>query len=183
HGRSGVQRWLMGSIAHRVLHAAINPLLLIRPKGTARAAAHVTFKTCFVPLDGSPVGEQTLPHVEALSKALNIEVVIIRAYESMAQGHVPFADSVKARMREEAEAYLKDKVRQLEERGIKRASYLLPLGNAAEKIVDITRAAPESLVVICTHGRSGIGRWVLGSVTDHVVRDSGNPVLVVRAPR
>ncbi len=69
----------------------------------------------------------------------------------------------------------------LESEGLKDVSYLLFQGNAAAKIVDITQATHDNLVAICTHCRSGIGRWVLGSVTDRVVRHSGNPVLVIRA--
>ena len=90
-------------------------------------------------------------------------------------------DTVKAM--QISEEYLKAKAGELQGAGLRRVSYLCPVGNAAEQIVDITRATPHNLVIICTHGRSGIGRWVLGSVTDQVVRHSGSPVLVIRAPR
>ena len=52
---------------------------------------------------------------------------------------------------------------------------------AAGKIVDITRATHDNLIAFCTHCRSGIGRWVLGGVTDLVIRYSGDPVLIIRA--
>jgi len=58
---------------------------------------------------------------------------------------------------------------------------LLLQGSSAGEIVDIARATLDNLVTMCTHGRSGIGRWVLGCVTDRVVRHSGDPVLVIRA--
>lgn len=54
-------------------------------------------------------------------------------------------------------------------------------GHPAVKLVDLARDTSESLIAMTTHGRSGIGRWVLGSVTDRVVRHSGDPVLVIRS--
>ncbi len=181
HGRSGVQRWLLGSIADKILHAATNPLLLVRSNDQSPSNTGASLKKIFVPLDGSPLAELTLPHVIELSRKMKLEVVLVRAFDPLGQGHLPYAERIKNKIRAEAMAYLEAKIRQLEGVGIKQISYLIPHGNAAEKIVDITRATPETLVAICTHGRSGIGRWVLGSVTDRVVRYSGNPVLVIRA--
>ena len=55
-------------------------------------------------------------------------------------------------------------------------------GFAAEQIIDLAQKTPQTLVAMCTHGRTGVGRWVLGSVTERVVRHSGDSVLVIRAP-
>jgi len=54
-------------------------------------------------------------------------------------------------------------------------------GSAAEEIIAIARREPNSLVAMCTHGYSGVKRWVLGSVTEKVVRHSDDPMLVIRA--
>ncbi len=54
-------------------------------------------------------------------------------------------------------------------------------GDPAQAIVDMTQQFPQSIVAMTTHGRSGVGRWVMGSVTDRVVRYSAGPVLVTRA--
>lgn len=62
-----------------------------------------------------------------------------------------------------------------------RVSTVVLEGNAAEKIIDLAHKSPKSLVAMSTHGRTGVGRWVLGSVTDRVVRHSDDPVLVIRA--
>lgn len=182
HGRSGIHRWLLGSIADKILHGATNPLLLVRPNGKIPSGSPVAIKKIFVPLDGSPLAELTLPHARELTKTLSLEMVLVRAYDPMAQGHIPYAEHIQQKIREEAKSYLEEKVRQMESEGLKQVSYFLPQGNAAEKIVDIARATPDSMIAICSHGRSGIGRWVLGSVTDHVVSHCGNPVLVIRAP-
>ena len=81
----------------------------------------------------------------------------------------------------EAQEYLEEKVRELRKDGVERVSSVSVEGFAAEKIIDFARQRPDSLVTMCTHGRTGVGRFVLGSVTDRVVRHGGDPVLVVRA--
>ena len=181
HGRSGVQRWLLGSTADKVLHAAHNPLLLVRATDDTVLNETTMLKRIVVPLDGSQLAELTLPHVVELAKNLGLEVVLVRVFDPLSQGHIPYVERVGEKMRVEAKAYLELKVRGLESEGLKEVSYLLLQGNAATKIVDITQATHDNLVAICTHCRFGIGRWVLGSVTDRVVRYSGNPVLVIRA--
>jgi len=181
HGRSGVQRWLLGSTADKVLHAAHTPLLLVRATDHTPLGEATLLKKIVVPLDGSQLAEQTLPHVVELAKNLALEVVLVRVFDPSSQGHMPYMEHIKEKMREEAKAYLELKVRGLESEGLKDVSYLLLQGNAAAKIVDITQATHDNLIAICTHCRSGIGRWILGSVTDRVVRYSGNPVLVIRA--
>ena len=181
HGRSSIPRWLLGSVADKVLHAAVNPILLVRPNGHGVRSGPISLKKIIAPLDGSALAELTLLHVRELAKKLDMEVVLVRSYDQMVQGHVPYADRIKNKFRDEAKTYLESKVTQLTNDGIKRVSYLMPQGNAAENIVDITRETADNLVAICTHGRSGIGRWVLGSVTDHVVRHSIGPVLIIRA--
>jgi nucleotide-binding universal stress UspA family protein len=58
---------------------------------------------------------------------------------------------------------------------------LIWTGFAADEIIAMGRKTPVSLIAMCTHGRSGVRRWMLGSVTETVVRHSGDPVLVIRA--
>ena len=85
-------------------------------------------------------------------------------------------------IRDEARQYIDRKVKELKDQGLARVSSILLEGFAAERIITVAREKPESLIAICTHGRSGVRRWVLGSVTDRVVKHSGDPVLVIRAP-
>lgn len=70
---------------------------------------------------------------------------------------------------------------QLKSEGLVNVFPLASEGEAAETIIELARGAPNSLIAMCTHGRSGVKRWVLGSITEKVVRHSGDPVLVVRA--
>ena len=80
HGRSGAQRWLLGSVAQKVLQASINPLLLIRPSKETRPSAEVRLSTVILPLDGSHLAEKIFPHVVYLANRLKLEVVLIRTY-------------------------------------------------------------------------------------------------------
>jgi nucleotide-binding universal stress UspA family protein len=186
HGRSGIQRWVLGSVADKVLHASSNPLLLVRARDEGRTVNESTLKTIVVPLDGSALAELAIPHVVVVAKKMKLEVILLRvcslAREAyMGEGYPPDFDRITVTVKKEIKDYLEGKVSQLRAEGIENISYLLPEGDAAAQITDIAMDIPDNLVAMCTHGRSGIGRWMLGSVTDRVVRHSGHPVLVIRS--
>lgn len=187
HGMSGMRRWLLGSVAAKVAQAAANPLLLVRP-GDREPTTPVALKTVFVPLDGSALGEKVLPHVTALGKTMNLEVHLVRVYKLPVNAYV-VADGVLAQgpaqfrepLRAEAETYLEAKAEQLRANGVARVTATALEGDPADEINGIARTTPNSLIAMSTHGRSGIGRWVLGSVTEKVIQHSRDPVLVIRS--
>lgn len=185
HGRSGVKRWVLGSVTEKVLHAAANPLLLVRGTEEQGFEADVMLKRVFVPLDGSELAERVLHHVIGLAKRMNLSVILVRTYalplDVYGQGYMVNANTFLDDIRNEAKSYLEKKVEELKSGGLARVSSLLVEGNAAVEILQLAEGAPGSLLTMCTHGRSGIGRWVLGSVTERVVRHSREPVLVIRA--
>ncbi|MBI4525667.1 MAG: universal stress protein [Deltaproteobacteria bacterium] len=181
HGRSGVRRWLLGSVAEKVLQGATNPLLLVRGRDRETTAGEAALKKLIVPLDGSHLAELVLPYAMEVAARLLLEMVLVRVYDLPSYETLSQLEWVVEEFREEATSYLREKARQLKAEGVRAVSYLVPRGKAAEEIVEIAQDTPESLVAISTHGRTGIGRWVLGSVTDRVVRYSGDPVLVIRA--
>jgi nucleotide-binding universal stress UspA family protein len=184
HGRSGIQRWLLGSVAYKVLHAATNPLLLMRATEKSETSNEAPLKKILVPLDGSSLAELVLPHVVALAKELNLEVVLLQAYSvpaHMGVGFSPELDPARENVRQDARNYLEGKVWRLQGEGLSKVPYMLVEGDAATQIIDIARETPDNMLAMCTHGKSGIGRWVLGGVTDRVVCHSGDPVLVIRS--
>lgn len=189
HGRSGLQRWLLGSVAAKVLHATRDPLLFVRPREHNNGGGEAVLTRIVVPLDGSSLAEAVLPHARALAERMHLEMMLVRVYAMAthsyivgAEGYLPDLETVRVDVeREGAKRYLEDKVEQLRWQGVKDVSYLMLEGNAPSEIIDLARGIPQNLVAMCTHGRSGVGRWVLGSVTDRVVRHSGDPVLVIRA--
>jgi nucleotide-binding universal stress UspA family protein len=190
HGRSGIKRWILGSVADKVLHAASNHLLLVRSTNkTGETPQETALKTVIIPLDGSHLAESVLPGVTALARKMKMEVVLLRAYAMAtqayfieAEAYMPDLDRFAEEVKKGAAQYLEEKVKQLQWEGLDKVSYILPQGDAAEEIIGLARETPDNLVAMCTHGRSGVGRWVLGSVTDRVVRYCGDPVLVVRTP-
>jgi len=187
HGRSGVQRWYLGSVADKVLHASTNPMLVA--KGTAEQKSHdgeATIKRIIVPLDGSPLAELALPHATVLAKGLHAELDLVRVSSSLTdayygEGLIPEFEEHLDAMREEAKSYLDTKAEQLGTRGVGKASCIVETGDAGTRIIELAQETPNSLVTMCSHGRSGIGRWVFGGTTERVVRYSGDPVLVIRA--
>ncbi|HZA22580.1 MAG TPA: universal stress protein [Dehalococcoidia bacterium] len=195
HGRSGVARWLLGSVTDKVLQATTTPLLIVRSSEPPNPVSEVQLKTVIVPLDGSVLAEQVLPHIATLAKALGLEVKLVRVHPSVEEysryferQQVGSAATVYSGPYEvfsrEADAqameYLHEVKMQLHRQGVWSVEESLLRGHPAATIVDLASEIPGSLVAISTHGRSGIGRWLLGSVTDRVVRHSPAPVLVIR---
>ena len=80
HGRSGLNRWLLGSVAEKVLRGTANPLVLIRSTENAQLAGAADLKSVIVPLDGSELAESVLPSVVDLAQSLDLEIFLLRAY-------------------------------------------------------------------------------------------------------
>lgn len=188
HGRSGIKRWLLGSVAEKVLHGANDDLLLVRSAEQVGSRKVALPKRILVPLDGSKLAETALSCGVDLAKEMSLELVLLRVYlmpgvAYLTGSHAPDWELLDKEIREQASKYLQERMRQLKDDGLERVSFVVLEGSAAEKIVDLAREKPGSLIVMSTHGMSGMGRWVLGSITERVARHSGEPVLIVRATR
>jgi nucleotide-binding universal stress UspA family protein len=189
HGRSGLDRWLLGSVAEKVLRGATNPLLLIRATEKAPLWDMATLKRVIVPLDGSSLAERVLPLVEELAKSLDLEVTLLGAYggpfSAGAAGDGFFntrqVEAFIAELRAEMVTYLAAKTEEMKRKGVEKVSFAAKEGLAADEIISFAGKTSDNLLAMCTHGRSGVKRWMLGSVTETVVRHCGDPVLVVRA--
>ena len=184
HGRSGIQRWVLGSVADKVLHGSTNHLFLIRANDQGKAVGEALLKKVIVPLDGSPVAETVLPYVVDLAKRMRLEVVLVRAYAlptSTADEYQTYTDELIGLIEAEARDYLAEKIKEAKGKGLENVSSVVNVGYGAEEIITLARKTPDNFIAMCTHGRSGMKRFVLGSVTDRVVRHSGDPVLIIRA--
>ena len=189
HGRSGLNRFFLGSVTEKVLRATSSPLLVVRAKEGAAAGGEAVIKSLVVPLDGSELAETVMPSVVTLAKQVDLKVILFRAYA------VPYGsytagegfydpvnlDAFLAQLRQEAIDYLESKTAELKRKGLAQVSYVAQEGLSADEIIKFARATPNTLIAMCSHGYSGVKRWVLGSVTETVVRHSGDPVLVLRA--
>jgi nucleotide-binding universal stress UspA family protein len=187
HGYTGIERWRHGSVAERVLHSASVPVLLVRakeeiPKGLPEPCA---FRRVLVPLDGSKVAEQVLPAVIPIVQALDCEITLLRIPVMYISGpftgawHLP-QDSIFETADQDARAYLQRLASHLKEQGL-AVSTVTWAGAVADRIIEYAEAQDVDLIAMCTHGRTGLARWALGSVADRVLRASGKPILLVRA--
>jgi nucleotide-binding universal stress UspA family protein len=193
HGYSGARRWLLGSIAEKVLHGASNDLLLVRP-ADKDSGGETRLTKVQVPLDGSELAERVLPAVTELAAALSLDVVLVHvlvrvlfsppeAFLPVFGANIPNQEELWAQASAAANQYLTNKVEQLRAQRPPQVSSVLIEGTAegaAAVIVDLAKKSPDDLVALSTHGRSGIGRWLLGSVTERVVHHTSNPVIVIR---
>ena len=186
HGRSGVTRWLLGSVTEKVLRGTVNPLLVVRASGNSKTDGEAALRSVIVPLDGSDVAETILSPVAALAKVLDLQVLLIRVYGLPLPTYggddyyVPDYLELKDQIRDEAEGYLNSRANLLRAQGVAEVSTVVIEGSAADAIIDLARKTPDNLVALSPHGRSGLQRWVLGSVTEKVVRHCQDPVLIVR---
>jgi nucleotide-binding universal stress UspA family protein len=137
------------------------------------------FSRILVPLDGSRLAEAILSDVLELAAQHRSEVVLLRV--AMAHG-LPGVELTEAQVRavEEAERYLAGMEPGLADRGV-RVSSVVRYGRASEEILDHARTSGIDLIAMSTHGRSGIGRVLLGSVAERVVREAPVPVFLRRA--
>lgn len=191
HGYSGAKRMWLGSVADKVLHVCANPMILIRAHeeaGEAGAAEEAVISSIVVPLDGSVLAEAVLPHVIHIAKALRVPVTLFRVYSLMPTMYsvagypsLELEGGARDRIKEQMEGYLSDKAEELRSRGVQNVEPIAVEGDAATEITDMAQKTKGNIVAMSTHGRSGVARWLMGSVTDKVVRQSGDAVLVVRS--
>lgn len=193
HGRGGVRRAWLGSVADHLIRTLEVPVLVVRPgegePGPARPAASGQI---LVPLDGSPLAEEALGPAIALARAWDAELALLQVVRPVLLSAAPalplrlpsaFDEDLTTMWRTQAQDYVDDIVEELHDQGI-RATGAASLGwYAADSILEAARPERVAAVVIATHGRGGLSRLALGSVADKVVRGADVPVLVYRPAR
>jgi nucleotide-binding universal stress UspA family protein len=184
HGRSGITRWVMGSVADKLLHTAA-PLLVVRPgEDREQPLDAASIRRILVPLDGSELSQAALPMAEEMAKVFRASFVLCHvvstdwvAYSGM-ETPVVYQD-VLDDMKATAKVNLETTADELKGRGFEVACFV-GLGSPSSEIERIASEERVGLIVMSTHGRSGPGRLVMGSVADAVVRNTHLPCLLVR---
>jgi len=181
HGRSGITRWALGSVADKVLRGACRPLALIRARETqADVCLDGLFGRIFTPLDGSEEGEAALPYVKELAIGMNSKVILFQAIpEDLFEEEVSWIELRKL-ANENAKAHLYAAGQWLKSAGVD-VKYDVRFGNPAALIIDAASRTMSDILAMSTHGRSGIDRWVFGSVAEKVLRGGTTPVLLIRS--
>lgn len=182
---SALARGILGSVTDRVIHTSPVPVLAVHPESSASFKGNAGApSTVIVPLDGSPLSESAVPVATSIAEAVGAEMLFLRAmatpYYGTAEAGMEYIPATygMGELRQEMLAYLEDFVQAARQRGLKAESRAVT-GTAAGAIIDAANDAEGALVVMSTHGHSGFKRFFLGSVTDKVVRSSGQPVLVL----
>jgi nucleotide-binding universal stress UspA family protein len=184
HGRSGLSRWVLGSVADKVIHRTVKPLLLVRAHDGKEKPA-VTIDRVLVPLDGSPLSLSVVPYVEEVAAALGANLVLYNGVPPL--DVYPGAETTAARvgsviddLLEQGKSFLGQVTRDVKSRGKVEARSVVTIGFPVDEIVRVAEEVDAGLIAMATHGRSGVDRWVMGSVADGVVRRSSLPCLLVR---
>lgn len=185
HGRNMVAREILGSVTDKVVHASSVPVLTLTPE---KAKEHLEngadIDSVIVPLDGSRLAEAALPFATELARRMSLKLILARDVEfgvfSTLKGEYKYISTIPLDDEMEAEAvkYLKETAGSLKSTGL-NVEWRLLRGGPAATVNELAGTTPGSIVVMATHGRSGVKRWALGSVTEKVVRSSGDPVVIV----
>lgn len=186
-GRSGIARWLFGSVASKILESSSAPVLVLHPKKNEdKGAPGPVVRKVLVPLDGSELSMQVLPGVEEFAKAMGASLVLfhavapIVAYPGFEGAPSATVGTVVEEMQEQARQVLERAAQEVRSRGLE-ATMVVTLDTPVDGILRAAEDTNVDLIAIGTHGRGGLGRAVLGSVADGVVRRSADrPCLVLR---
>jgi nucleotide-binding universal stress UspA family protein len=194
HGRSGLGRWIYGSVAESILVDGTAPILLVRPTGIpVRLTGGPGQPRLIVPLDGSAFAETTLPHAIALAGALGAALELLHVVTPqtpvyprlvfLTPGMIEDADRLLRDDSARAAAYLAEIAGRLaaQAAGVDIQA-TVEVGAPADVILREAQIRGARLVVMATHGRTGLQRMLLGSVAHEVVHRSLLPVLLVHPP-
>ena len=186
HGRGAVQRWIIGSVADKVMRLGTRPVLLVRAPEQAKTIREVKIKRLLVPLDGSPLAEEALPEALKLAQATGASVSLVRVQPWLSamlyadgenSGYASDVAAWETDVEEAAQQYLAE-VKQRLPAAIHPEAVVLR-GDASLMLDEYAKQHDIDLVVMSTHGRSGLRRAVLGSVAERLVR-AGLPAILVR---
>ena len=185
HGRSGLPRLLLGSVADKVLRGASVPVVVVRRAVPVEERP----RRLLVPLDGSALAETTLPLAARLGRD-GAAIALVRVVEPQlpwaasrfdTESLLPDPDVLDRLMehaRQEARANLAEVARDLRARGLS-VTWEVRIGRPSDEIVRAAETIGADLILMATHGSGGPRRWAFGSVTDEVLRRSGTTVLVI----
>lgn len=207
HGRTGFARWVLGSVAHVLVHQCTRPVLVLRQNEASSALAGPNragpLRT-LVPLDGSPLAEAALRPAASLTSALAAPdqgalhlSQVVKIFPTTADEG--FISELNEEALQRARAYLG----QVQERVLAEVKNLhLSLTHSVELASDVASALmnlaehgtnseqrtgeetdPCDLIAISTHGRGGLERWVMGSIAQRLLNTTHLPMLIVRPPK
>lgn len=192
HGRTGLARWALGSVAHTLVHQSRVPLLVLRQQQTLAPVEAKQPIGTLVPLDGSPLAEAALTPAASLTEALAASkrgslhlVQVVKDLRPVAEEG--FVSELSEETHRLARTYLASVAERVEAQTAGRGLSLTTSVEVASDVASALLAVAEQpgparcdLIAISTHGRSGLERWVMGSVTQRLLDTTRLPMLIVR---
>ncbi len=181
HGYRGLTRWVLGSVAEKVLRNAACPVLVLRED---RPIQHI-----LIPLDGSKLSEEAIAPAIELAERVDAAVTLLHVDDSLSvmdhasldaieQFEPGMAEQMRVGYADRSETYLRNLRDSIDT--FVPVNTRSMLGKPADEILDVARREACDLIAMSTHGRSGVRRWVYGSVTEKVLRSGDTPLLIVR---
>ena len=185
HGRTGLARFALGSVAEKVARASKRPLLLAR--AFVPPPIDWVFRRILVPLDGSETSLGIVSYATAFAMAFKTEVIALHVSESFRYPAGAYSGQLFDRPEDtrqlpknpDTEDMLRFAADRFAEANLNTTLIHLG-GDPAATILDYAKEHSCDMIAMATHGRSGLSRWVLGSVTEKVLRASPVPLLTVR---
>lgn len=188
HGRGGLARAWLGSVADRLIRQSTTPILVIRPGAELPDLSHEpSFGHILIPLDGSPLAEQAIDLALRIGSPMHSHYTLMQVIEPVMRGFLidgaePYLDvDAEATAWQEASDYLEGIASRLRAQGHVVMTQV-PIGKPAHTILSYTQEHPVDLIAMTTHGRSGVARLLVGSVADKVLRGAEIPLLIYRPP-
>ena len=190
HGRGGVRRAWLGSVAdHLVRHLEV-PVLLVRPAEDGAATTSASASQILVPLDGSALAEDAIGPAADLARLWGSELALLRVVhpvvfygDELLGWPAPYDEELTANLRSQAEGYVRDISERLRGEGHRASGVAIVGWGAADVILKLARPEHVAAIAIATHGHGGLRRLALGSVADKLIRGADVPVLVYRPAR
>jgi nucleotide-binding universal stress UspA family protein len=181
HGYSGVTRWVMGSVAERVLQAAPCPILVVRSSELPR---HL-----LIALDGSPLSEAILEPAFEVARAMKCPVTLLRALEPVSYAKLQYLETIEPNLgqrlkydaQQTAESYLRVIASTYSQMAPKIQTIVIH-AHPAEAILDYGATHAVDLIAMSTHGRAGVKRWLFGSIAEKVLRAAGGCSMLIARP-
>ena len=185
HGRGALGRWAFGSVADAVTRTSPVPVFVVHPQdGDSEVAPFV--QRVVAPLDGSPLAEEALPTAMSLARRLHVPVHLVTAIDVTRILPVEMMPTVAfdaslyeetvAQFEADATAWLTQAAEQLQHEGV-AATWAILRGSPFLAITEAVK--PGDVIVMTSHGRGGVRRWLLGSVAEKLVREGPVPVVLV----
>ncbi len=187
HGRGPMSRFWLGSTADALVRHSSFPLLLLRPTEDVTLDLEEDFspKKVLVPLDGSTEGEAIIPHALDIASDPKAVFSLLRVFpypEEFASSYLPHTIQVNAELLKEGEAvakeYIDGQAAILVERGLDASGHICVDASPAAGVLHFAERTGADMIAMSTHGRGGVSRLLLGSVTDKVLRGAQVPILV-----